>query len=538
MLLRLTRDVPAFLRQPITLAESIAWQDARLATREQALMRVAEQQFYAIPDSPHAQLLRAAGCELGDLRVLVQQEGVEGALAALAARGVYVTFDELKGTREAVRGSQRFSFTLRQFDNSRVSAHFAARTGGTGGTRHRVLRSLPFLLETGYCTMTAFSAHGLLAVPQGIWLTGPVNLLLRYPKMGVPMRAWFYPLAPLPWNVRVGGWYLAALGRLAGHRVPVPAFADIQQPERLVRWLTDQPRKSGRICLLTTVSSAVRIAASATAAGVSLDGVVFFVRSEPYTEARQRTIEASGAQAFSSYGMTEASMIGIGCAAPSAPDDVHVMDTRYAVVQRARQQTHDAPTGRSTGDPAASAQMTAGSLDASALMVTTLSDHAPKTLLNVETGDSALLERRACNCRLGAQGLRTHLSHIRSFEKLTGEGMTFARTNLTHVIESVLPGRFGGTSIDYQLLEQELAGGLPRLVLRVSPAVGTVDEAALRTAFLAALAQDGDLERYMAAFWARANTIAVERAIPLVTAAGKVLPFHPMRAAATPSRVP
>ena len=515
MLARLTRDVPAFLRRPVTLAESIAWQRERLANREQWLLRVAERQMYAFPQSPHARLLRAAGCEPGDFQRLVQAEGVDGALTSLAARGVYVTFDEFKGRREAVRGSQRFQFADRDFNNPLATAHYAMMTGGSRGRRSSVPRSLDFIRESGYSMATGLDAHGVLDVPQAFWSTGPVNHILRFSKIGVPLGAWFYPLSPLPKNVWLGGVYLALLGRMSGHRLPLPVHCDLQQPAAVVAWLCERGRLGQPTCIISAVSSAVRIAAAATTAGVPLDGVTFFSRSEPYTEAKQRTIEASGARAFIAYGLSEAAVIAVSCAIPDAPDDAHLFTSRYAIVQHTRPLDEDGP-------------------DVDALLLSTLTDHAPKTLLNVETGDSAVLTERDCGCKLGAQGMRTHLSYIRSFEKLTGEGMTFVRSNLTQIVESVLPARFGGTAIDYQVLEEERLGGLPRLVLRVSPTVGAVDEDAVRAAFLGALAQEGALERYMVAFWTRANTIKVERALPLVTPAGKILPFHLLRA--TPAR--
>jgi hypothetical protein len=511
MLARLTRDVPAFYREPITLDAAVAWQRERLATREQRLVRMAEEQVYSYPKSPYLHLLRSAGCELGDFRALVTREGVEGALEHLMQRGVYVTFEELKGRCEAVRGSRRFRFAERDFDNPRTIAHFGVLTGGTGGRRSRVLRSLPLAAQIAHCVVPALDAHGLLHVPQAVWMDGPIDHLLRNPKMRIALRAWFYPLAPLPWSVRLGGLYLAGLARLAGQRLPLPARCDLHQPGQLAGWLVEQRRQGPEICLVTTVSAAVRVAAAATAAGLSLEGVVFYVRSEPYTEARQRTIEASGARAVVLYGSQEASSIGLSCATPQAPDDVHVFDSRYGLVQRARRIGEDGP-------------------EIAALLVSTLSEHAAKTLLNVETGDFAEVERRDCGCKLGALSLRTHLANVRSFEKLTGEGMTFARTNLMHVVEAILPARFGGTSIDYQVVEDERPGGLPRLALRVCPSVGPLDEVALRTAFLEALARDGELERYMASFWERANTIEVERRAPLVTPAGKVLPFQLVRA--------
>jgi hypothetical protein len=510
MLARLTRDAPAFLRRRITVEQAVAWQRQRLAAREAWFLRVAERQIFGFPRSPYLALLRAVGCEPGDLRALVRQEGLEGALVYLARLGVYVTYDEFKGRREVVRGSRRFRFAEHDFDNPRAVAHYEVLSGGTRGRRGRVPRSLSFIVETGYCVAPAFEAHGVLRAHQAFWSNAPINHLLRFPMLGVPMAAWFYPLAPLSWRVRFGAGYLVALGRLMGHRLPRPVHCDLQLPERIVAWLMQQRREGKVICLLTAVSSAVRIAAAALEAGRSLEGVTFFVRSEPYTAARQQTIEASGARVFVNFASAEVSTIGISCAEPAAPDDVHFFESLYALARRTRRVGEGGP-------------------EIDALLFSSLTDHVPKTLLNVETGDYAEVERRDCGCKLGALGLHTHLSQIRSFEKLTGEGMTFARTNLAHVVEVVLPARFGGTGIDYQVLEEERGRGLPRLVLRVSPTVGQLHEATVRSAFLEALAHDGAMERYMAAFWQRASTIEIERKPPFVTPAGKILSFQLVR---------
>jgi hypothetical protein len=171
-----------------------------------------------------------------------------------------------------------------------------------------------------------------------------------------------------------------------------------------------------------------------------------------------------------------------------------------------------------------------------ALLLTALSPAAPKMLLNVETGDAARVETRRCGCGLGALGLTTHLSDVASFEKLTGEGMTFARTNLVRVLEHDLPARFGGGALDYQLVEEEAAGGAARLVLLVSPAVGPLDAEAVRAAFLGAVGGEGAVAAFMAEFWRRAGTVEVRREVPRATGAGKVLPFHLARLA--PARDP
>lgn len=200
-------------------------------------------------------------------------------------------------------------------------------------------------------------------------------------------------------------------------------------------------------------------------------------------------------------------MMASSCATPEAIDDVHLLADRYALTQRSRPIGEHGPT-------------------VDALALTSLGLLSPKVLLNAETGDYAAVETRDCGCALGTLGMRTHLSDVRSFEKLTGEGMTFVRSNLVRIVEEILPDQFGGTSADFQLVEHEAPDGLARLALRVAPSVGAVDEAELRATLFRALAQDGDLERYMSSFWQRAQTLVIERKPPIVTRAGKVLPFQ------------
>jgi hypothetical protein len=126
--------------------------------------------------------------------------------------------------------------------------------------------------------------------------------------------------------------------------------------------------------------------------------------------------------------------------------------------------------------------------------------------------------------------LRTHLSDIRSFEKLNSEGVSYARANLLPIVERVLPRRFGGASIHYQLVEEEAADTSTRMVLRVHPSIGPVDETALRQGFLQELARDGSLlDRYQAELLRRARAVTISRQPPIATTAGKILPFQIIR---------
>lgn len=55
---------------------------------------------------------------------------------------------------------------------------------------------------------------------------------------------------------------------------------------------------------------------------------------------------------------------------------------------------------------------------------------------------------------LEAYGFTEHLREIRSFHKLSGEGMTLVGSEMITILEEVLP-RFRGSPLDHQLLEEE-----------------------------------------------------------------------------------
>lgn len=506
MLARLTRDLPRFLRTPVRPEQAAAVVTRRLQARPARLLAMADRMIFRHPGSPYRRLLEAAGCEPGDFRALVACEGVEGALTRLAEAGIYVTYDEFKGRREAVRGSRRFDFAEAEFGNPAVAPHYEVRTSGTRGVPSPVPRGLAYTAEQAGLESLALDAHGVVRPDHVLWQLNPITLL-AYAKLAHPTIGWFYPLQPLPLKARLGGRYLALLCRLAGRRFPSPTFADLGDPLPLARWLADRAMAGTDVCVTAFVSAAVRLAVAARAAGVSLRGVWFIAHGEPLTEARLRAMETSGAGVIARYGTVEIGTIAFGCADPRAPDDVHVFGDRFGLIRRPRAVADSGP-----------------SVDA--LLLTSLFRAAPKILLNVETGDYGILERRACRCRLGDLGLQDHLVRIRSFEKLTGEGMTFVRTNLLRLLEDVLPARFGGTAADYQLLEDEREDGSPRLLLLVSPRVGPVDEPDLGRAFLEELAREGEVEQHMAAMWRRAGTVEIRRQAPVPTRAGKILPFH------------
>jgi hypothetical protein len=510
MAARLARDLPGFLRRRISFDEARARIRDQLARREERFLDLAERTIYGNPSSPYLALLRHAGCEAGDLRALVAREGLEGALTILAAQGVYVTFDELQGRREAVRGSARFTFTHQAFDNPLFTPHWVQYTGGTRGEPRPVGRSLPLVEELTASTGSMLVAHGLVGARHVFWVTAPLPPMLGYLKLGQEVVRWFTTTRSIPLKAVAAARLVVLCGRLAGQRVPVPRFLDSDEVGGFVRWIDRRPRDGRPLVVSAMTSLAVRIAISAREAGIDLTGVTFRVQSEPLTDARYRHLRASGARVVDNYALTEAQDIGFSCAASETASDLHLFSQRYALVERERPVVEGGP-----------------SVDA--MLITSLFDAAPKLCLNTETGDYTRVEKRACGCELGALGLTTHLSEIRSFEKLSAEGVSFVRTSLIHVLEEVLPARFGGTSVDYQLVEEEGTDSAIRLVLRVSPSVGRIDEGAISASFLAEIGSGGIMDRHQAELLRRAGSVVIERRPPLATGAGKVLPFHLLR---------
>jgi phenylacetate-coenzyme A ligase PaaK-like adenylate-forming protein len=248
---------------------------------------------------------------------------------------------------------------------------------------------------------------------------------------------------------------------------------------------------------------------------LNLEGARFLVTGEPLTEQKKKEIETTGARAVPIYGISEAGVIGAGCNHNHADSDhCHSFKDTIAITSY-RRRIHDCD------------------IEVDSLIFTSLLYEAPKILLNVEMGDYGVIENRLCGCPFGDLGFDHHLSHIRSFEKLTGEGVTFVDTDFVRIIEELLPRQFGGESTDYQLIEEEMSNGLTRLNLLVSPRVGEVDGNALADAFIKLLKKAEDSPESWAQsgseMWAQANTVRVKRDYPIPTKRAKILPFHIMK---------
>jgi hypothetical protein len=514
--------LPAFLRAPIGRADAEAVLRRRLAARATDFLALARDAVYPRPESPYRQLLDHAGCQYGDLEGLVERNGLEGALGALARAGVFLTVAELRGRQPVVRGALRFTLGPGDLRNPLSAYHVPGRTGGSRGPGVALSIDLRFIRDVAANFSASMAARGAAGWQIAYWDVpgGMIRPLLVAAKAGYPPHRWFSLVDPgspgiharYLWSARTVRWG----SRLAGVTLPAPEHVPVSDPAPVARWLR-QVLDAGQTPLLLAYSSpAVRLAETARAAGVDLRGARLLLYGEPVTAARLAVLQRVGAEALPLYIAMETWRLGEGCMRPDAADDVHFLSDLHALIQ----------PDASTGGPG---------LPPAALLVTSLRSTAPLILLNAGLGDQAIVSDRRCGCPLERLGWTTHLHTIRSYEKLTAGGMTFLDADAIRILEEVLPARFGGVPTDYQLVEEEADGGPPRVRLLVRPEIGPLDPALVAETFLAALASGAGAERIMGQVWRDGHVLRVERRPPFETPSGKILHLHLERRPVTPS---
>lgn len=512
------RDLRDYFREPLTADQAKDMIRARVEQREELFLKTAR--LFFAEKSPYRPLLDLAGCEHRDLELLVRQRGLEDALKELYRAGVHVSFEQFKAGDEVWRQGRRFRFAPHQFDNPTVAYGLKMRSGGTRSRGTWSVMSLPFralahVPQDAIVLDTLSDSH----TPIIVWELGfpsgaGIGYWLTLAKLRRPAVRWF-SLTPQR-NGVVGRnelMFSAAvfLARRAGMRVPLPEFTPTTQAERVLETLLGLLSRNGRCLVITKPSGAVRLAAGALAKGERLDGTAFYGGGEPLTPGKAEEIRRAGARMAGRYAASETGTIGAPCPHPLTHDDLHFRSDILAMITDTRQ---------------------IGEVVVHPLVLTSLLPSAPKLLLNVELDDFATVEDRRCGCVWEGLGCRTHIRDVRSFTKLTGEGTTLLGTNCVHIIEKVLPDTFGGSSVDYQLVEAEDGDHLTRLHLLISPRIGPVDEVDVVRRFVEALGDTaGAPLGGRRPIWEQARSIRVIRRDPIPTPGGKLFPFHTIASA-------
>ena len=157
---RLGLALPKFLRHALTPADARAALRQRLARRSAVFLETVRRTVYGQPDSPYAHLLTWAGCEMGDLERLVDQDGIEGALRTLVRHGVYLTVEEFKGRRPVVRGNATLAVEPSRLQNPLSTAHVLGSTSGSRGPGIPVASDLAFIRDRAVNTAVVLDARG------------------------------------------------------------------------------------------------------------------------------------------------------------------------------------------------------------------------------------------------------------------------------------------------------------------------------------------------------------------------------------------
>ena len=522
------RGLPGFLRLRITPEQARAVVLRRMRERESNFLASMERGVFGNPRSPYRAMLRMAGCELGDIQRMLNASGLEDTLRNLRSAGVYVSFEEFKGLRPIERGGQIIPARAEDFDNPLLKNYHQVATGGSTGASRRVTIDLDHLAAALPMRVLGDEFQRTLGVPGAFWFEIPPgngldSVLTRVPFSNVPER-WFTPVqggrdgAAL--RFRLATHAIVSVARASGARIPRPEYLPLDRAGVVAHWAADALRRRGACAIRTHVSKALRVCLAAWEDGIDLTGAVICGGGEPPTPAKVAQIRRTGAQFFSGYHFTEVGTVGLSCTTSVDPNDQHLYMDHLALIQAPR-------------------EVPGFQMSVQSFHFTTLLPTAPKFLLNAESDDYGVVETRSCGCPFQELGFTTHVRDIRSYRKLSGEGVTLIGSDMERILEEDLPARFGGTPLDYQLVEEEDELGFTRLTIVVNPALPIPDERSVVDTVLAALTRSGPAAEMSRGIWSQANSLRVRRESPRLTRGGKMMPLQvSRRASASPNVQP
>ncbi len=506
-----------FLKGTITVEESIEEMQRRLESREENFLLMLER-VYNNKKSPYYRIFKAVGYEFNDIKSLVDSSGLEGTLKQLASEGAYITIEEFKGKKEWVRKGKHVQFSESDFDNI-FTGGFEITTGGTRSPGTRVMVDFKRTLERCYNRLFADYVLGVTDYPRVIWSPGLLaqQSALTCFKTGIQVAGCYSQTAEVPsLNIRnayptIKRTLLPRIvmyeARLLGAKIPTPEFVDLNHCSKIAKQVASVMREHSRCFLWNFPSSGVRVCNEAEKMGLDIDGVVIGCGGEPITPTKRREMEKVGAKVIAGYAASETGGIAQGCYNHKHCDDMHFLRDSLAVIQYKR-------------------QIKDFGVSVDSFLITSLLEHASKIMINVEIGDHGVLKSENCSCGFGKLGFREKMYNVRSFEKLTGEGMTLIGSDMVDVLEEDLPVMFGGSSTDYQLVEEEDEHGFTHMDVLVSPSLGKVDEKKVIDAVYDSLRKRSIGRNLSFEMWEDVGTIRVKREKPIVTKRGKILSFQ------------
>ena len=484
-----------------------------LRNRESNFLDLMKRAVFEHPTNPYHTLFAWAGCTYGDLEKGVRADGIETTLESLRKAGVYLEHDEFKGKRPIERSGKQLASDPVLFRNPLVKGVLETSSSGSRSSGTITRRSLEFhyyreAQDRVFLDELEFSKHTIIRVGSILPSSGGVRRALIFPRRGDYVDRWFALGGSMKDSAhyRLLTQYLVLQARLLGVKATFPTFLpqnDFSPVAKRVALM----RSRGRDTLLSVgVSNGVRVAAVAAELGLDISGTRIRVHGEALTPAKRAAIQKVGATPFPGYTISELGKIGGSCSQLRDGNCVHICLDSVAVISRRRM-----------------APLTQVEVDS--LLFTSLLPEAATVLINVEMDDAGTLGDVRCSCSLSALGLTRQISNIFSYGKLTGQGMTLMGGDLLNMLENILPGKFGGSPTDYQLVEQE-GEQQTEIELRVHPSATTASEESVKQFFLSELTNvyGGSLSRRN---WVQTNGVRVVFAEPYRTPnEGKMHPLH------------
>jgi hypothetical protein len=493
------------LRRRLHLSEALEQVKRDMARREERFLSSARDLIYARPESPYRKLLLWAGCAYSDLEDSVRQRGIDETAARLAAAGVYVSFDELKGRAPIVRPG--FSLEVKQsdFDPPRVQRGITASTSGSRSAGTTAIFDWDLIEEHAATELMLAAIHGALDNPKGLWLPVPpglagIHAVLLYAKAGCRFDRWFTQVREDSISgsvdrrtLRLGTLAIRSACRLRGCRVPESLFTPSSDAQFVARWLAGEVGRGKSPMLRTYASAAVRIARAAAQEKLNVTGALVLTGGEPLTDSRRAFIEAQGMRCYPRYSAADAGLIGAACDQRTVTDEMHLYETRFSITSGPQKE----------------------------LLLTTLTPTAPKVLFNTSIGDTGEITARACGCLFGQTGMQLRVMRVQSSEKITHEGVNVSVADLERIAADAIV-RAGGSPADFQLWSCE-QDGLSRLKLAVSPSVRL--NPGLEAELLERLSSEIRGGALTSALWAQGSTIEIVRREPIISKAQKMHPL-------------
>jgi hypothetical protein len=499
-------QVRKFLKEPISFEECKALLVKGMSQREENFLFVLKELIYGYPG-------KNAHMTYNDVAKMAKRHGIEGTLDILRQDGVYVTYEEFKGHRDVERKGKTFRFRQRDFSNPDRKMTGEVYRGSSRGRETMMRVGEGYLMQKMIHEAIMLDMHGCVGKPMAIWYPAfPCHTALypiRLKKMGLPFF-WFSQTAwPRPefWRQRVSAFLNSMyLNYKMFEGIPFKEVGS-QDAGVIAEWAAEQIKSAAFCSIHTFVTAAVRVCLAARERGLNIRNTTFIVTGEPLTRRRRMEIEASGCRVVPAYYFSEGGLAGCGCAdLKNEIDAVHFFKDSMAVLQYDRflQDTDK---------------------KVNAFLFTSLYRGCPIVMLNLENGDYGEMKDRACDCAWGQLGLTQYLTNIGSHEKLTAEGVTYDIGDAVHIIQEIFPEVFGGSSIDYQLVEEEDARGIMQLALYISPRVSIVDEKKLKQLLFEKISINAGRDTRIR-MWNQIDILKIIRKEPWATLRGKTLPFR------------